>query len=121
VHERPERAAVFANKQYGQATARRERSNSVAASEHSSERRQHRVGIRIDSPSRELPAFDSARPSGRKCSIGHNEHERALLVDRKVFNPVLVEHALQIDRSAEFPLRDGGSSGGTTYHSDIQL
>jgi hypothetical protein len=100
------------SKRQGQATARRERANSVAASDHSSERRQHRVGIRIDSPSGELPAFDSTRPSSRECSVDHDEiedyvaieHERTLLVDGKVFNPVFVEHALQIDRSDEFPL-----------------
>jgi hypothetical protein len=83
---------------------------SVIAGDHSSERRQH--CFRIDSLSRALPAFDNARPSGRECSIGHDEienriaieDERALLVDRKVFNPVLVEHALQIDGSTERPL-----------------
>jgi hypothetical protein len=85
---------------------------SVVTSDCITECRQHRVGVRIDSPSRELSVFDSDCPSGRECSVGHNEiedciaieHERALLVDRKVFNPVLVEHALQIDRSAEFLL-----------------
>lgn len=86
--------------------------SSVAVSDHLSKCRQHRLGLGIDRLVRAFQAFDRDCPRGRQGAIGDNEienrvvieDERALFIDRKVFNPVFVKHAFQINRHTEVSL-----------------